>query len=491
MLTACLAFGWYGLLADEYEQLGKHIAAGAGFVSNFVLWSDSGYFDNAAEYKPLLHLWSLGIEEQFYIAWPLLIWLAWKSRFGLLVLMVAVLLSSFVLNLHGMNRDAVATFYSPLTRVWELSVGSLLAYLTLHKIVDATRLTAVQANTISTVGCVLLTVSVFVIHERLSFPGWWAVIPVLGSALVIAAGSKAFVNSRLLSSKGAIWFGLISFPLYLWHWPLLSFARIAEGQMPHRLFRIVAVLLAILLAWLTYRFVERRIRFSEGCRYAGALVSAGILLGSAGGYVFVNQGLADRTAVRNSGFNEEVSRQFMGPLWPYTNNDLCLKEYPFKGADKLAWWFCMKSSHAKPTLIILGNSIANQLYPSFIHNTALSHHSVLSIGVCDFAGGEDYEVDEKNPCHVRHAAEQVEFIQGLIASEKTIKFAVVDGLSAQLDSAYIDRLRRRVSSLEARGIRVIIFTPNLRPAFHPKACFTTLSGPLGSACSLRANARLF
>ena len=161
----------------------------------------------------------------------------------------------------------------------------------------------------------------------------------------------------------------------------------------------------------------------------------------------------------------------MGPLWPYTNNDLCLKEYPFKGADKLAWWFCMKSSHAKPTLIILGNSIANQLYPSFIHNTALSHHSVLSIGVCDFAGGEDYEVDEKNPCHVRHAAEQVEFIQGLIASEKTIKFAVVDGLSAQLDSAYIDRLRRRVSSLEARGIRVIIFTPNLRPSFHPKACF--------------------
>ena len=127
MLTACLAFGWYGLLADEYRATRETHRSRRRFVSNFVLWSDSGYFDNAAEYKPLLHLWSLGIEEQFYIAWPLLVWLAWKSRLGLLVLMVAVLLSSFVLNLHGMNRDAVATFYSPLTRVWELSVGSLLA----------------------------------------------------------------------------------------------------------------------------------------------------------------------------------------------------------------------------------------------------------------------------------------------------------------------------------------------------------------------------
>ena len=81
VMTACFAFGWFSLLADEYKQLGKHIAGGATFISNLLLWQESGYFDNSAETKPLLHLWSLGIEEQFYIIWPLLLWLTWKRKF--------------------------------------------------------------------------------------------------------------------------------------------------------------------------------------------------------------------------------------------------------------------------------------------------------------------------------------------------------------------------------------------------------------------------
>lgn len=90
VLIACFSFGWYALLADEYKQLGKHIAGGAGFISNFLFWNESGYFDNAAETKPLLHLWSLGIEEQFYLAWPLLLWLVWKNKLNLLAVSLVV-----------------------------------------------------------------------------------------------------------------------------------------------------------------------------------------------------------------------------------------------------------------------------------------------------------------------------------------------------------------------------------------------------------------
>lgn len=133
VLIACFAFGWFALLADDYKQLGKHMAAGAGFASNIVLWNESGYFDKAAETKPLLHLWSLGIEEQFYIVWPLLLWFAWKSRFNLLAMTFSVVAVSFVLNVRGIRTDAVAAFYSPQTRFWELLVGSVLAWLTLHK----------------------------------------------------------------------------------------------------------------------------------------------------------------------------------------------------------------------------------------------------------------------------------------------------------------------------------------------------------------------
>ena len=101
VLLACFAFGWFALLADEFNQLGKHIAAGAGFVSNIVLWGEAGYFDNSAETKPLLHLWSLGIEEQFYIVWPLLLWFAWKRKFNLLTIAVLIAIISLALNIKG------------------------------------------------------------------------------------------------------------------------------------------------------------------------------------------------------------------------------------------------------------------------------------------------------------------------------------------------------------------------------------------------------
>lgn len=133
VLVACFTFGWFVLLADEYKQLGKHIAAGAGFISNIVFWNEAGYFDNAAHTKPLLHLWSLGIEEQFYILWPLVLWFAWKRKFNLLTITILFAIASFALNVKGVKQDAVATFYSPQTRFWELLSGSLLAWTTLYK----------------------------------------------------------------------------------------------------------------------------------------------------------------------------------------------------------------------------------------------------------------------------------------------------------------------------------------------------------------------
>src|ERR1022692_4879442 len=132
VLTFCLVAGWYVLLADEYEALGKHIAAGAGYVSNFVLMSEAGYFDIASELKPLLHLWSLGIEEQFYLIWPLLLILALRVNINPLALTVLLLAISFLLNIANIEQRPTEVFYLPIFRSWELLIGAILAYINLH-----------------------------------------------------------------------------------------------------------------------------------------------------------------------------------------------------------------------------------------------------------------------------------------------------------------------------------------------------------------------
>ncbi|HRI66548.1 MAG TPA: acyltransferase family protein [Polyangium sp.] len=308
VVVASYAMGWFSLLADEYAALGKHIAAGAGFVSNFVLWRESGYFDNAAETKPLLHLWSLGIEEQFYIIWPFLLWFFWKIRWNSLLPTLVIGAISFGLNLRGIEKDAAATFYLPQSRFWELLCGSSLAWFTLYGKLGA-KITrqdkaAVNgqglANVLSLLGFLLLAYGFWRINGALGFPGKWALVPVLGTLLVIVAGPKAWMNRNILSNKVVVWFGLISFPLYLWHWPLLSFARIVGGEVPSRFVRIGAVLLSVFLAWLTFQFIESPIRSGKHAKARiFFLVAPMVLVGLIGYSTYSLNGLTFRTIVKS------------------------------------------------------------------------------------------------------------------------------------------------------------------------------------------------
>lgn len=289
MLAATWAFGWFSLMIDEYSQLGKHIAGGSVFISNFVLLGESGYFDNSADTKVLLHLWSLGIEEQFYLVWPLMVWVAWKLRLNVLVLILVVGGASFAMNAMQVVSDQVSAFYSPQTRFWELLVGSLLAYImmTPSKAIHwrAEESGPFLRNLISLIGVVLLVAAFALTTKDNQFPGWWAVLPTVGAALVIAAGPFAWINKRLLSSKIMVWFGLISFPLYLWHWPLLSFVHIREGSTASPITLALSVALSVFLAWMTYRFVERPLRTGGYSKAKTITLTSLMMLAGLTGYV--------------------------------------------------------------------------------------------------------------------------------------------------------------------------------------------------------------
>jgi peptidoglycan/LPS O-acetylase OafA/YrhL len=392
VLSASLVLGWFVLLPDEYRQLGKHVTAGAGFISNLIFWREAGYFDAAADTKILLHLWSLGIEEQYYLIWPALVWAAWQKRLNLLTLFVAIWLVSFYSNVHEVRFNATAAFYSPLSRFWELMAGSLLAYLVrarweilaeqearisswIRHIVfqpgygnPETGLREASALT----GAALLAFSMFAISQQKLFPGWWALLPTAGAYLIIFAGPKAWFNRAILSNRILVWFGLISYPLYLWHWPLLAFARNTFGDTPSPQIRIAFVAVGIGLAWLTYRLVEIPIRFHSR-KPVTIFVLGCLMIGIAGfGYYdFANNGLGFRVKDRN-----EYAAYFEGYLYDASKHVVERTEIAQNQCNFYRWDnspgppngprdsidpSCY-TKHSQKSVLILGDSNAADLY---------------------------------------------------------------------------------------------------------------------------------
>jgi peptidoglycan/LPS O-acetylase OafA/YrhL len=279
VLVACLVFGWYVLFDDEYKQLGKHVFAGAGFISNIALWREVGYFDTVAESKPLLHLWSLGIEEQFYLFWPIALWVGFRFRklaVWVFSLMIVLSLCDAVMKTH---TDLTAAFYSPVTRFWELAVGGALAYvhITRGPVMDRVRWLSESA---AVCGLLALAAGLALIDKTKLFPGLWALLPVGAAVLLIGPGRESWINRQILSNKLAVWIGLISFPLYLWHWPIMSLSSIVSADFEAPAYRIGAVVLSLLLAWATYRFVEGPVRRSRS--NVNAVVLVGLMVVVAG-----------------------------------------------------------------------------------------------------------------------------------------------------------------------------------------------------------------
>lgn len=358
VLAASLAFGWVALLAGEFRQLGEHVLAGAAFVSNLVLWRESGYFDIDAEAKPLLHLWSLGIEEQYYIVWPFLLWIAAKARLKLLWVAVVIGIMSFALNIRGVDTDPVATFYSPFTRLWELLAGSILAWMAIHHPDPLNRIAGRYRHAGSLIGLALIVSAILLVNRHSEFPGWWAALPVIGAVLLIAAGPRAWMNRNLLARPLLVWFGLISFPLYLWHWPLLSFGFILENETPSKAYRILAMLTAIVLAWGTYRLIELPVR-KNACSRRLAILLLGLMIatGTAGYFVQVQDGLPNR----------RVAVESTEPAYSFEMQAHPVAPCPDIENESLPAAICSQYSPPIPakTIVIWGDSSAGAWLPAF------------------------------------------------------------------------------------------------------------------------------
>jgi peptidoglycan/LPS O-acetylase OafA/YrhL len=368
----CLA-GWALLLPTDFITLGKQILGGSTFVANFVLWRQSGYFDQDSSLRPLLHLWSLGVEEQYYLIFPLICMTFYRSRsrWTLPAVFLAITAVSLFLNVAFVARYSAATFFLPFARLWELFLGAGLS-LCLQRNFQAqaeNSLIEKWKHGIGFLGLALLVVSVFGIDQSDQFPGWWAILPTIGACLVILAGQSSWVNRGILSTRLAVFLGLISYPLYLWHWPILSFMRIANADWginfsPIQVMALISLM--FLLAYLTYRHIElplRRInQRTERRRLALGLLGCVSLSGAFGALVVAKGGFPARMTSALVAMDHDYKAD-TSILW---RDRTCFLE-----ADQYAASFsedCLDAAEGhlpQPLVFVWGDSHAADLFSGF------------------------------------------------------------------------------------------------------------------------------
>ena len=291
VVLVCIPFAWIWMLPSEMKEFSQSLVAVSLFASNILFWQESGYFETAAEEKPLLHTWSLAVEEQYYLFFPLFLILFWrfgKKRVFWTIVIIATV--SLILSEWGWRYRAAANFYLAPTRAWELLAGSLVAFVVQKNGV-------VKNDLLALIGLIAIVFSIFVYDNSTPFPSVYTLVPVLGVVLVVLYAHKDTLAARILSAKVFVGLGLISFSAYLWHQPLLAFARIKSGNEPSDLLMGLLALSSLPLAYLSWNFIEIPFRNKAKIRRRNIffLTFVGFFILSVFGFIgHVTDGFKDR-----------------------------------------------------------------------------------------------------------------------------------------------------------------------------------------------------
>ncbi len=447
-----------------------------------------------SELKPLMHLWSLAIEEQFYLIYPVFVFFLWRARLLSFPILLALAAISFGLNAYGVFIDSVKTFFLPHTRFWELLVGACLAYFSVQTNGSLVERPRTLKSLLSVIGVSMILFAAFYLNQNDVFPGFWALLPVLGSVLIVLAGPEALMNRFIFSNKVLVWVGLISYPLYLWHWVLLSFSFILKYGDPPFFMRTAIVVFSVALSWLTYRFFElplRRIKTDP--RLAVALTSGMILVGGMGFQVYRNEGFENRAVMLKkdqaiSGNMHFAPFSFVKAGCDWVNPD-----------PKLAF-HCETDIRNPPRHALIGDSKAFALKPGVFFESEKGTGGWRFMGL---VGGAFLPVLSENPAWANaqlsaHGIQKrllgdpdLRVVVLMVASRQLFKLANERSIEDLPASPYYDELLKGmdafIAPLVAAGKKVVltIDNPTLRPPGECIARLTTIEW-INSALELKA-----
>lgn len=450
VLVVTTVVAYFTLLPSELKEYSWSLIAAVFSASNFFFWSQTGYFDGLASSKPLLHTWSLAVEEQFYLFFPLLLAFVYRrGRRWVNPMVVTLAACSFVFSVWAVRYYPNLAFYWPLPRIWELMCGTCLAIGAVPEIRSA-----VGRNAASLLGFGLICYSGVLYTVATPFPGFAALAPCVGTALIIAAGTHGttLVN-RLLSLRPVVFIGLISYSLYLWHWPVIVFQAMGVGPegLSLNLRKVLVAVVAILLGTLSWRFVERPFRTSsKGTSHKKIFAVAGIcaavptLIACA---FLIGGGIKSRFPPSAIAVASYLENPEAGDRWHYrVGSCFITSKNKFKDFDQTT---CLTPDPALPNYLIFGDSHAAHLYYGL--STAFPEDHMLQAtasGCMPFV---------KQVAHARRdCAEIVDFVLKDYLPKSHLKAVLLGGNWEPKD---VEQIGRTLAYIKGLGVQPILFGP--------------------------------
>jgi len=431
------------MLPEDFDDFGQSIVAATLFVANIFFLTESDYFGAAADTKPLLHTWSLSVEEQFYLIFPLVLLFIYKYLHGRwrLVLLPAALLS-LILSISGVHFFPSATFYLIPTRAWELLLGSFFA-LGLFPQMQSKQ----ARNVTSLIGLALILWAIFFFSRLTPFPGWHALLPCVGAALIIYSGENGVsIIGRLLSNRIIVFVGLISYSLYLWHWPIMVFEKQIFYE-THSMYNAAAVVvLSIILAALSWRYVERPFRKKgtvKNRKKLFAVAAAFMTMSVAVGYAIdSSQGWPARFGDKLVSLNCDLDTYNLGTCF--------LKEDQYYSEWKGKECF-LQSEHASNTLL-WGDSFAAHYVPGIKDSLSLLDSNILQ-----YTAGGCAPAFEYNPAYRPQCKKFSAQVDNILSSYEIHTVVMAAAWQMALDNGLTyEDLGNTIDILRGKGIRVVM-----------------------------------
>ena len=451
VLLATLIFGYYHLLPAQFTDLSNSALAALLSASNIFFWKTTGYFDGPADLKPLLHTWSLAVEEQFYILFPIvLLFVVRVFRNRTTQVMLMVIAASLLLSIYGVTRKPTFTFYMLPTRAWELALGGIIAVAGLEA--KTAQFSASVKHVMSLAGLALILYGFLALNTDMPFPAWNALWPCVGSFLIILAGQQSAV-SRVLALKPIVYIGAISYCLYLWHWPIIVYARMFFNLEPgvRELFILgLTFALAIASRYLIEIPFRYRLSWVSPARVVTASV-VGLAVMSAGamykGHVSNTSGQFSAAALSLARYAEY--KQMPDFDYQYRSGRCFVdgKSHEDKPFDRQ---FCLQTVAAEKNYVMIGDSHAAHLWRAI----SLAAGQGVNVIQATSAGCKPlYHQSLRNPC-----SDLVDYVY-----DEWIPQHKIDGIiiSARWAPEDIAPLRATLDHLKSRSDNIIVMGPTV------------------------------